>query len=65
VEAKRKLKKSGVELITLDDHDKILTFDTMSNAKQTPTCYELRKTDKLMEGLSEIHLSVIRSDKSY
>ena len=50
--------KSGIELIRLDDHDSILTFDKISN-KKISARYMLKKTDKLrrmMAGWSEVHL---------
>jgi hypothetical protein len=52
------LKKSGIELIRLDDHDNILSFDkTLDN--KTPARYRLEKTDKLrriMAGWLDVHL---------
>ena len=51
--------KSGIELIRLDDHDNILSFDKVSADKRLPARYKLKKTDELcrrMAGWSEIHL---------
>ena len=50
--------KSGIELIRLDDHDNILTFDKISD-KKISARYMLKKTDKLcrmVAGWSEVHL---------
>ncbi|EFX87242.1 hypothetical protein DAPPUDRAFT_307146 [Daphnia pulex] len=53
------LRKSGIELIRLEDYDQILTFDKMPSNNKTPSRYKLRKTDqlrKIMTGWSEVHL---------
>jgi hypothetical protein len=51
--------KSGIELIRLDDPDKILSFDKVSADKRISARYKLKKTDELrrmMAGWSEVHL---------
>jgi hypothetical protein len=56
--ADKEYTKSGIELIRLDDPDKILTFDKISD-KKISARYKLKKTDKLrrmMAGWSEVHL---------
>ena len=58
-DSKEKLKNSGIELISLDDEDKILTLDKVPERKKIPSRYKLKKTEKFRRKMSEwsdIHL---------